>query len=129
MIRPGRDEVLATVRRVVHPWVLAARARGVLPAVSSDEFASADWVVQVACLLVAAEAWVVEDPRQTQRAELAETSRDIHGGDPTFWRSFATNHVPYSDLQRRRYPPTGDRDLWIRYGPAGPPAEVGGTAA
>ncbi len=25
------------------------------------------------------------------------------------------------ELLRRRYPPTGDRDLWVRYGPAGPP--------
>jgi hypothetical protein len=26
-----------------------------------------------------------------------------------------------SDLQKRRYPPTGNRELWILYGPAGPP--------
>lgn len=32
--------------------------------------------------------------------------------------------LAYGDLARRRYPPTGDRDLWIRYGPAGPPAPV-----
>lgn len=102
MIRPGRDEVLATVHRVVHPWVLAARARGPLPAVSSDEFASADWVVQVACLLIAAEAWVLEDPRQAQRAELADTSREIHGGDTTFWRNWAAGHIPYDELKRRR---------------------------
>jgi hypothetical protein len=25
------------------------------------------------------------------------------------------------EIDRRRYPPTGDRELWIRYGPAGPP--------
>ena len=28
----------------------------------------------------------------------------------------------YSDLQKHRWPPTGDRDLWVKYGPAGPPA-------
>lgn len=27
----------------------------------------------------------------------------------------------YSELQLLRYPPTGDRDLWVKYGPAGPP--------
>lgn len=27
-------------------------------------------------------------------------------------------------LQVARWPPTGDRELWIRYGPAGPPAVV-----
>jgi hypothetical protein len=26
-----------------------------------------------------------------------------------------------SELDLRRWPPTGDRDLWILYGPAGPP--------
>lgn len=35
----------------------------------------------------------------------------------------------YSELQRRRWPPTGDRELWIRYGPAGPPAVEGVRAA
>lgn len=27
----------------------------------------------------------------------------------------------HTELQLARWPPTGDRDLWIRYGPAGPP--------
>jgi len=26
-----------------------------------------------------------------------------------------------SELMRRRYPPTGDRELWVRYGEAGRP--------
>lgn len=26
-----------------------------------------------------------------------------------------------TELNRRRYPPTGDRKLWVKYGPAGPP--------
>lgn len=30
----------------------------------------------------------------------------------------------FSELQRRRWPPTGDRALWVRYGPAGPPSTV-----
>jgi hypothetical protein len=37
---------------------------------------------------------------------------------------FHRNHelAEYGDVQRLRWPPTGDRDLWVRYGPAGPPA-------
>jgi hypothetical protein len=31
------------------------------------------------------------------------------------------NVLALSELARRRYPPTGDRDTWVRYGPAGPP--------
>jgi hypothetical protein len=27
----------------------------------------------------------------------------------------------YNEIERLRYPPTGDRGLWIQYGPAGPP--------
>lgn len=27
----------------------------------------------------------------------------------------------HSEIQRRRWPPNGDRDEWVRYGPAGPP--------
>lgn len=30
----------------------------------------------------------------------------------------------YGALARHRYPPTGNRDLWIRYGPAGPPTSL-----
>jgi hypothetical protein len=26
-----------------------------------------------------------------------------------------------SELDKRRYPPTGDKETWIKYGPAGPP--------
>lgn len=29
--------------------------------------------------------------------------------------------APARELARRRFPPTGDRDLWVRYGPDGPP--------
>lgn len=29
----------------------------------------------------------------------------------------------YSELQKLRWPPTGDRDLWVQYGPAGPPSD------
>jgi hypothetical protein len=40
------------------------------------------------------------------------------------------NPMPeYSRLQMARYPPTGDRDLWVRYGPAGPPVVKQAEAA
>lgn len=26
-----------------------------------------------------------------------------------------------TELMKRRWPPTGNRDLWVRFGPAGPP--------
>ena len=29
----------------------------------------------------------------------------------------------HTELQKLRYPPTGSRDLWVKYGPAGPPAQ------
>jgi len=32
--------------------------------------------------------------------------------------------APARELARRRFPPTGDRDLWVRYGPDGPPEGV-----
>lgn len=44
-------------------------------------------------------------------------------------RYHRTHPLPeFTELQRRRYPPTGDRDPWIRYGPTGPPATSRGTA-
>lgn len=35
----------------------------------------------------------------------------------------------YTQLQRHRWPPTGNRDLWVKYGPAGPPIPEAGTEA
>lgn len=41
----------------------------------------------------------------------------------------ANTLTEYTKLQRHRWPPSGDRELWIRYGPAGPPAVEGVRAA
>lgn len=41
----------------------------------------------------------------------------------------ANELAEYTELQRHRWPPTGDRDLWIRYGPDGPPRAAGSEAA
>lgn len=50
--------------------------------------------------------------------QLAELLRADYAGG-----RYHRNHpLPeFTELQRRRFPPTGDRDLWVRYGPAGPP--------
>lgn len=59
---------------------------------------------------------------------VARTGRindDVIGG-----RYHRPNPLPeYSRLQVLRYPPTGNRDLWIRYGPEGPPDQAEAIAA
>lgn len=45
-----------------------------------------------------------------------------HGGDYPGGKFHQQYEMPeFSELDVRRYPPTGDRALWVRYGPAGPP--------
>ncbi len=83
------------------PLVTAAHAiGGPLPAVFSDEFLTAPITVRQAVLVVVGISRVhLGDPVKTL---LARTSRQIHGGDAEFWRRFASNHVAYAELQRRR---------------------------
>lgn len=112
MTAPDHDDLLVAVHAVVHPIVERARAHGPLPTVGSAAWTSAPAVVQVAVLLVLAEAWIVGTSMVDEVAH-----EDYAGG---------RYHRPHlfpaiSELQRRRYPPTGDRDLWIKYGPTGPP--------
>jgi hypothetical protein len=62
-------------------------------------------------------------------ADAAELRRPSLRDDYAGGRYHRQNPLPeHSDLQRRRYPPTGNRELWIKYGPAGPPVEIGGVA-
>ena len=105
-------ELFAAVHAVVHPVVQRARAHGPLPAVGSPAWAGAPAVVQVAALLVLSEAWLIG-------AELV----DAVAGEDHIGGRYHRPHlfVGATELQRRRYPPTGDRDLWVKYGPAGPP--------
>lgn len=51
------------------------------------------------------------------RADASLVADDYAGG------RFHRQHVlaEHTELQIHRYPPTGDRELWVRYGPAGPP--------
>lgn len=39
------------------------------------------------------------------------------------------NHelAEHTEVQIRRWPPTGNRELWVRYGPAGPPRADGNS--
>jgi hypothetical protein len=42
-------------------------------------------------------------------------------GDYVGGRYHRAHELADPELLRRRWPPTGDRDLWVRYGAAGPP--------
>lgn len=51
------------------------------------------------------------------RAERMPSYDDYAGG-----RYHRVHDLPeHTDLQKARWGPTGDRDLWVQYGPAGPP--------
>lgn len=121
---PHDGLLLPAVHALVEPYAAAARhGYGPLPNVRSAEFLDAPAAVQLAALLVLAEAWVVGDPHQVVRAMLKQVSRDVHDamGGVEGVRRWRESSVPGDEMRRRRYPPTGDRDLWIAYGPAGPP--------
>lgn len=62
------------------------------------------------------------DARRANRHAHVQDSQAIAAMIPRGW---ATRRVPSADVQHRRYPPTGDRDLWVRYGPSGPPEQAG----
>jgi hypothetical protein len=52
------------------------------------------------------------------RADRLHSYDDYPGG-----RFHRIHDLPeHTDLEKARWGPTGDRDLWVRYGPAGPPA-------
>lgn len=51
------------------------------------------------------------------RADAMHSGDDYPGGRYHRIHEFTA----HDDVQRHRWGPTGDRDLWIRYGPDGPP--------
>jgi uncharacterized membrane-anchored protein len=83
-----------------------------LPAITTDAFIRSPLVVRQATLLVAGIAAV-------HRTEPSLLSRDDYPGG-----RFHRQHVleEYDEILRRRWPPHGDRDEWVRYGPAGAPS-------
>lgn len=57
-----------------------------------------------------------------QRAEALKQAA-VAMSDALDWSAEA-RRPSHAELMRRRYPPTGDPDLWVRYGPDGPPEGV-----
>ncbi len=99
----GDELLIPAVYAATAAVVAHAQTFGPLPALRSPEFLAAPAVVQQAVLLVCGCAWVINgDP---VRAVLREVSHDVHGGDTGFWRAVADNHLPYTELQRRRAQP------------------------
>lgn len=95
-----------------------ARAQRPLPAINSDAFLAAGRDAQVAGFLVLAAAYL-------RGVDMADEVFDANYG-----RYHRANLVPaISELDRRRYPPSGDRDLWVRYGPDGSAGELREVAA
>ena len=82
-----------------------------LPPVGSEEFLAAPESVRQAALMIVGISRV-------HNTEPSLMSRDDYSGGK-YHRQHALDE--YSEIQRHRYPPTGDRDLWVKYGPAGPP--------
>ena len=113
---PAGDElIIPAVHAVVHPIVTAARRNGPLPPVRGRQFLEAPDPVKLAVLLVLAQAWIVADGLTDGWLD-----RDYLGGP--YHRAHLIPAV--TELDRRRYPPTGDRATWVRYGPNGPPAST-----
>lgn len=91
-----------------------ARAQRPLSAINSAAFLAADCDTQIAGFLILAAAYL----------------RGVDMADEVFNANYAgqfhrPNLLPaLTELDRRRYPPTGDRELWVRYGSDGPPAQL-----
>lgn len=111
---PPHDAVLVpVVHALVDEWVQAARMFGPLPPLRSEAFLDAQPAQQIAALLVIAEAWLIADPHRVIRNVHKQVSDDIHGGESRRWHDWAVNHVPHTELQRRRAVPghTALRDV------------------
>lgn len=139
---PTEAELLAELRRLVHvaagttpggrevSWVsgqvtVRRSLPPSLPAVGSAQWWAAPSRTRIASLLVLAEAHVLADPERQVRARLRQVSQAISGG--LDWSEVASA-PSHAELTRRRYPPTGDPELWARYGPDGPPDWKEGAA-
>lgn len=92
----------------------AARPYGKLPSLRSPEFLDAPPQVRLAVLAVCGLSYVLAD-------EVLDTwaGEDFPGGR---WHRRADLLPAVTELRRRRYPPTGDRELWVLTGPATAPA-------
>ena len=78
--------------------------------------------VQLACLVILGGAYLVEERLAEARHTQAEQSKAaaVAIAGVLDWTA-ASRRPSHRELMRRRYPPSGDPDLWVRYGPTGPP--------
>lgn len=89
-----RDEVHQLVSKAV------ALAGGSAPAVGTPAWRSAEPLPRIAGLLVLAEARLIDDPELIAAEQLRAVSMAISGA--LDWRDFARDHVPHTELRRRR---------------------------
>jgi len=108
-------ELLVAIHEATTALVKAAHEHGALPSLRSREFITAPIEVRQAVLAVGGSSYALA----------ADTLDSFLGDDYLDGRYHGQHALPaITELQRRRYPPNGDRDEWIRYGPDGPPAEA-----
>lgn len=74
----------------------------------------------LAALLVLGQAFI-DQVRHTRAEQSKAVAVALCAG--TDW-SAASRRPSHRELMRRRYPPSGDPELWVRWGPDGPPREV-----
>lgn len=121
--RTDELDLLAAAHAAAEVAVAAARPYGRLPSLCSREFLAAPVQVRLAVLAVCGLSYVLADDVLGSWA-----GEDFSGGP---WHRQALLLPSVTELRRRRYPPTGDRELWVRHGPAGDPVQRTrpGTAA
>lgn len=109
-------ELITAVWTVVEHVMQAARDHGGrLPSLYSKEFIDAPLEQQIAVLVMGGVPWLYA-------SETVETwlGQDYAGG-----KHHRGHMLPaIVELDRLRWPPTGDRDLWVRFGPDGPPPDL-----
>lgn len=104
-------DILSAAHAAADVVVTTAGEHGPLPSLRSREFVAAPLEVRTAVLVVCGLSYLLADDTLEGWA-----GEDYTGGP------WCRQHVllpAVTELQRRRYPPTGDREAWIRGGPGG----------
>lgn len=122
---------LDAVAAHLDPWILAADpdhgtghpdgpTASALPLLGTPEWVAADPATRDAAVAVYVLAALAErEPvviaarlaaeiaagRAAHRAAIRQAGHDVHGGDRRFWARTATNHVPHTEMARRRAQP------------------------
>jgi hypothetical protein len=99
---PTREELHEEVHRMV--TTACGLVPGDIPEVGSLAWWAADPPARIAGLLVAAEAFVVEDRDAYAREQLKQMTSALSGPDG-YWRSVASGHVTHAELTARREEP------------------------